>query len=475
MAFYEIRTEKEMLQPGGTVVWSNSYTVDVAGGIDGEPLRSLMYWLALAEQQIHLQGVMLMRFIVRALPYSSPTDTGFRAFGAFGRELCGRPVPAGAVPLPLNWALHVKKQCQTGRSGHLAYRGVLHSCDVTVTPYKRLGLRTDSDLCGARWQGFRGALLDLWPSFVVPGPDADLAMVSPQRNVNGFYVGGPQNAHGRKVIQQYTKPKCLSFRRMVEAYRVQGARCVAALDNIPVTIEDEYLVKSVRHVLPDIFGLIEGGRDVLDEIASLNEPPNDLGEKEKCKFSSRALSASSVLSELANLKEAWMDANGYPVNFLGTPPDNKPKIGLGDVREQAAKVASVWDFYCHRLGFDRAETLLHPKPQDLLSANLARGSEFRACDVATQEYFDGLREWPTRAGLRSQFKAMLLSYGRKKVAQLTQQPPAEDYGDEVAPTLAEWEQQYKEDGESLRADPVMAAVLQADADAFIAARRLDTH
>ena len=475
MPFYEIRTEKEMSTPDGLVVWNNSYTVDVGGGIDGEPLRSLMYWLTLAEQQIHLQGVILIRLLVRELPYNAPTGSGYRAFGAFGRELCGRPVAAGAVPLPLNWALHVKKQCGTGRSGHNAYRGVLHSCDVTVTPYKRLALRTDSDLCGARWQGFRNALFGLAPSFIVPGPDANLAIVEPQRNVTGFFVGGPQNARGLKTRKQFTKPKCLFFRSLVEGYRVLGADALKALDNIPVTIDDEYLVTDVRHVMTDIFALIEAGRDVLEQVALLNEEPNDLDQAEKCKFTGRALAASSVLGILVTLKEAWIEPLGEPMQLLATSPDNKPKGTLGAVRDQAAMVVSVWDFYCHRLGFDRAETLLHPKPQDLLSANLARGSEFPACDAATAEYFSSLKEWPSRAGLRSQFKAMLMSYGRKKVAQLMQLPAADDYSPEETPTLAFWEQQYVEDSDSLRADPVMAAVLQADADAFIAARRLDTH
>jgi hypothetical protein len=318
-------------------------------------------------------------------------------------------------------------------------------------------------------------LFDLVPAFVVPGPTQDLVIEAPQRSATGFFVGGPQNAHGLKVRLQHTKPKCLFFRSLVEGYRTLGADAVKALDNIPVTIEDEYLVTDVRHVMTDIFALIEAGRDVLEQVALLNEEPNDLDQAEKCKFTGRALAASSVLGILVTLKEAWIEPLGEPMQLLATSPDNKPKGTLAAVRDQAAMVASVWDFYCHRLGFDRAETLLHPKPQALLGANLARGSEFPGCDQATRDYLESLTEWPSRAGLRSQFKAMLMSYGRKKLAQLMKLPPVEDYSEEETPTLAFWEQQYVEDSESLRADPVLAAVLQADADAFIAARRLDTH
>ncbi len=475
MAYFEIRTEKQLSTADGLQQWSNRYTVDVLGGIDGEALRTLLYWLTLAEQQIHLHGTILARCVVRELPYTSPTGSGFRVFGAFGRDLGTRPVATGARPLPLNWALHVKKQCSTHRSGHVAYRNVLHSCDVTVTAARRIGLRTDSDLCGARWNRFGAALFDLVPAFVVPGPTQDLVIEAPQRSATGFFVGGPQNAHGLKVRLQHTKPKCLFFRSLVEGYRTLGADAVKALDNIPVTIEDEYLVTDVRHVMTDIFALIEAGRDVLEQVALLNEEPNDLDQAEKCKFTGRALAASSVLGILVTLKEAWIEPLGEPMQLLATSPDNKPKGTLAAVRDQAAMVASVWDFYCHRLGFDRAETLLHPKPQALLGANLARGSEFPGCDQATRDYLESLTEWPSRAGLRSQFKAMLMSYGRKKLAQLMKLPPVEDYSEEETPTLAFWEQQYVEDSESLRADPVLAAVLQADADAFIAARRLDTH
>jgi hypothetical protein len=471
MGYFQIIIEKQLQLATGLEHWSNSYTVEVDGGIESDPLRNVLYWLTLSEQHLHLQGVILNRCVVRELPYSSPTDSGFRVFGVFGRDLATRPVPANAAPLPLSWALHFNKQTTTGRSGHQAYRGVLHTCDLVQSEMKRLVLRNDSDLCSGRLLAFRYWMLDLESAFVVPGPNENLAIVKPQRRVNGFSVGGVQNQHGRQTRRTYTKLKCLGFQNLVLGYRQLGCDALKALSEIPTTIAGEYNVSTVRHVRGDIFALIEAGRDTIEQIGILNEPPNTLDEKEKCKFSDRALAATGVLTTLVTFKEAWQDPLGNPGLFLGGEEDNQPKSLLSDVVYQAAKVVSVWDWYCHRLGFDKVETLLKPDTRDLMIANLARGTGWFACDPKTQEYLDSLKELPTPQFLISQFKGLLLAAGRKKLTQLLDLAEQADYTNEEETILKTMPEITQTEAESLSADPALAATMLELHNAFVEANK----
>jgi hypothetical protein len=473
MPFYQVIIEKQAAGGGGLQHWANTYTVLADGGIDGEALRNFCYWLTLAESHIHLTHVQFARVVLRQLDYTSPDGTSFRALKPFGREGGTRPVTGNGSPLPLEWALHVKKQMPYGRSGHIAYRGVLHSCDVTVNPYRRIALKTDSDLCDSRWAAFQYALLDLIPMLVSPGPSEDLVIEKIQKSANGLFVGGPQNAHGRKVRHQHTKPKCLEFKGRVDSMFRTGADALARLEVPPVTITDTYNVDFIRDVWIKILGCITGGKAMLSLIEKLMEEPNGLDEKDKCRLSEKTMNASLVLAALDAKLEAWTDEDGEPFKFLQAPPSYKPKEDLKPVVEQARDIVAIWDWFRTKVGFDPYETFLQPKPEDLLAANLARSAPFPACDAATQEYFDSLRQWPSASFFKASFKNLLMTYGRKKLAQWANLPEAAELTDDEKITLDTWSGVQQSIGESLSADPAMAAAFMQEFQDFIAARKAE--
>jgi hypothetical protein len=471
MDFYQVIIEKHADTTSGLQHWANTYTVKADGGIDGDSLRNFCYWLTLAESNIHLQHVTLSRVILRLLDYTAPNGDGFRALRPFGRDKGTRPTTGTGSPLPLEWALHVKKQMPTGRSGHMAYRGVLHSCDVTVNPYRRIALKTDSDLCGDRWGSFQAALLDLIPMLVSPGPSSDLVIEKVQKSATGLFVGGPQDSHGRKIRHQYTKSKCLAFKARVDETFRSGADALARLESPPVTITDTYNVDSIRDVWIKIMGCITGGKGVLSMIDSIMEEPNGLEEEQKCRLSDKTIKAAAMLSSLEPKLLAWTDEGAEPFKFLQAPPSYKPKADLAKVLDQARSIVTVWDLFRTKVAFDPYETFLQPKPETLLAANLARSQPFPPCDEATREYFESLMDWPSASFFKSQFKSLLMNYGRKKLAQWTQLPPMEEFDGLEEKTLAYWNGVQQQIGESLIADPVMAAAFFEEFNAFVEAEK----
>jgi hypothetical protein len=368
--------------------------------------------------------------------------------------------------MPLSWALHVKKQTGKGRSGHIAYRGVLHSCDLTLTGHKRIGLKADSDLCGARFNGYRNALLGLESLLVVPGPDENNVIVKDQRPCNGLFVGGPQHQAGLTQRHRYTKPKCLRWQGKVEGNFQLGADCLARLLDVSITIGDEIYIEPLRDIFNRIVGLLGEGKAIQKAFDALMEDPNGLDEKDKCRFAEKTVIHINVLDGLAKLVEGWVDEQGPASQLLKGPSPTRSRDKLQPVLDIVCDAVSIWDYFRTQVAFDPAETLLVPSPQAMLAANLNRGSDWVACDPATQQWLDDLKEWPTRQWLAKQFRGLLLDYGRKKIMQWAQAATPRDSTPSEEVILKEWPGISGIYSDSLSADPAFTRAMLAEADAF---------
>ncbi len=382
-----ITIEKEADFSGNVRRWSNSYLARVgSGNLDDADTRQLALNLVMFENHLHLPFVSFKRVSLRAIPYQTATAGTFRVFMPEGRAN-GQRVPniAGDV-LPFQFVFTVKKQTGRGRSGHLAYHGVLTSCDVSVNTNERWVLRGDSDLCGQRMTEARYIMLNEESKLLVPGVTADYQLAGPQRFVNFLSQGSVTLLHGLDVRQRHSKPTCVEFRDQADTLFSTVADAMMALQDPPENIVDEIYVDPIRWTFDAIGAAESGAKQLREKLVNIGSPPYGIDETEKCHFAAKTLDKISALQIAEAKAKIWVDPNSAGTSFLKMPGPTRPKSDLDDVLAEARPVVAALDEFRSAVAFFPEDTLM---PRDPLTGPVLgwlTGAQFEPCDAATAAY-----------------------------------------------------------------------------------------
>jgi hypothetical protein len=142
--------------------WVNTY--ELFSTVHGSPDAMLPTLVAIvdAERHLHLTDVQFLSGTVSTwVPDSQPYDPdAFVTQELVGHGSRGNGVPPNPTALDSNVCLQVKRQCTTGRSGKLFYRGCLLEGDVEMGGDGRFTLTAGSTIIagGADWVAYTTAM-----------------------------------------------------------------------------------------------------------------------------------------------------------------------------------------------------------------------------------------------------------------------------------------------------------------------------
>jgi hypothetical protein len=194
---------KNWLSTGGKG-WVNSYEAysNVALNIEDPGLFAMANDLAQAERQIHTTQVFVDRVVISTWgPDSTPYNPTRLRVVPISEN--GLRIPSAGDRLDLNAVLNVRREVEYGRSGKLAFRGVLTEDDVTASASGFWQLNPTSGVgpAGATW----GAYTNLISSYLADtGAQLYLAMLG--------FAGNPPGITPRAIIGH--TPYGAGFNRM---------------------------------------------------------------------------------------------------------------------------------------------------------------------------------------------------------------------------------------------------------------------
>ncbi len=112
--------------------WSNTHFLNTENDLNSEEIRADVAFLVAAEQRAHFDAVHFMRAHVTQVSIFglAPVDDNFVTIN-LGQK--GLRVAIQEFLLPREVVLEISRECETGRSGSMSYRGCLASNDVEST------------------------------------------------------------------------------------------------------------------------------------------------------------------------------------------------------------------------------------------------------------------------------------------------------------------------------------------------------
>lgn len=201
--FWRYTVHKNWLGAGG-IHWANTYEAftNSAVLVDDPVLRTLADKLVAAERVLHTTSVYFDRVTISTWGEDSdPYDPEALAVVDYG--LMGVRVPGIDERVDLNGVYNVKRSAQFGRSGKLAYRGVLMESDINASASGFWQLVPSSPLApgGAVFEDYR---TELAPYFIGGGEGVVLMMIGT--------TGDPPTQVTRPITDLV--PKGAGFNRM---------------------------------------------------------------------------------------------------------------------------------------------------------------------------------------------------------------------------------------------------------------------
>jgi hypothetical protein len=382
-----ITIEKFASFSGDGVQWSNSYAARVSGdALDGDEARNLALNLLMFENHLHLPSVNFKRICIRVLPYEQGASNTFRAFMPQGRANGLRIANNGGEVLPFPYVFTVKKQTGHGRSGHLAYHGVLTSCDISVNSDERFVLRGDSDLCGQRMAEARYIMLNQENLLLVPGATADFQLVAGQRFVNFLSQGSVSILHGLNQKRKFLKQPCKNFQAIVNGMFDGVCDAVMALQVPPKNIEGLILVDPVRWTYDSIVAGKGLAKSLIKQLQDLSGANPASSTADRCAFGPRVMDKMSALHKVVKEAENVEMPDSSSTQFLKTPGSTRPPDDLDAVLVEVQAVVSAFDEFRSAVTFLSPEAIEPPPLTVSVIERLSAILGFFPCDEATSDY-----------------------------------------------------------------------------------------